>query len=457
MGSFLVGWYFKPTNCYWSNILSYFYEKNRRDRQAKQIKTKRLSSFQYNSIFEWDFTVHWKTYNKDHLRWTHWSQLPSDEMFEFVKDVVFPFIKTLDQGDAFTETLKDASFLIPKASLLSTAVESIEKLHITEQNEDTAWDIYEHLLSEISSSGKNWQFRTPRHIIQLIIDLVDPSKHDKIFDPACGSAWFLINSYKHILKKNTSKDGIIADEHWKHYSADLLDAQDWDRIKKENLNWFDFDSTMVRISIMNSIMHWISNPNIAYQDTLWKYYSNKEEFDIILANPPFKWSIDENDISAEFSVKTKKTELLFLELIYQKLLTGGKAGVIVPDGVLFGASTAHKNIRKILIEQCSLKAVIGLPSWVFKPYAWVSTAILIFTKKDETKKVWFYGLEHDGLSLDDKRAPIKDNDIPDIEQKYKDLVLQEKYDTTPDDKDKWFWVDKKEIVENNYDLSIFKI
>ena len=382
--------------------------------------------------------------------------MPAEEMFNYVRDVVFPFIKTLHTEEWFAGNLKDANFLIPKASMLVTAVTILEDLHITQQNDDTSGDIYEYLLNEIASAGKNGQFRTPRHIIQMIVEIINPTKNDKIADLAAGTAGFLINAYKHILKTNTSIDAIFQDEWGTHYPADLLDEKDRKRLKSNGLSGFDFDSTMVRIALMNCIMHGISTPNIKYRDTLGKMFDHKPEFDVILMNPPFKGSIDKGDINPDFTLWTTKTELLFMELIYSKLVVGGRCGVIVPDGVLFGSSNAHKKLRELLIENTDLKAVISLPSGVFKPYAGVSTAILIFTKGDETNKVWFYDLQADWLSLDDKRNEIAQNDIPDVLAKYKACVTARKYDKQPEKGEKWFRVDKEEIKKNNYDLSVSK-
>ena len=439
--------------------ISYIIFMKRLDELDKQgiLKAKRLSSFVYTSQFAGEIEINNKTYDKEKMRRSHRSQLIPEEMFPFVRDVVFTFIKNLDNGDGFAWSLKDASFLIPKPSMLVTAVKIIENLHITEQNDDTSGDIYEYLLGELSTAGKSWQFRTPRHIIQAMVEIINPTIHDKICDPSCGTAGFLIDSYKYIIKQNTSKDGIIKDDYGtEHYSANLLSEDDRKKLKTEALNWYDFDSTMVRIASMNWIMHGITNPNVKYTDTLWKWYDHSPEFDVILANPPFKWSIDASDIHDEFTLSTKKTELLFLELIYQKLMIWWKCGVIIPDGVLFGSSNAHRKIRELLVENTGLRAVISLPSWVFKPYAGVSTAILIFTKWDETNKVWFYDLQADWYSLDDKRNEISDNDIPDLIEKYKEIVLGKKLDQEPGKNDKWFWVKKDEIVENKYDLSISK-
>jgi len=438
--------------------INYLIFMKRIDDIDKQNTTKaqRVSSFSYNSVFEGNYKLNNKTYNKQDFRWSHWIEMPADEMFNFVKDVVFTFIKNLDGESVYADSLNDAVFMIPNAWLLVTAVTIIEDLRITEQNEDTAWDIYEYLLNEISSAGKGWAFRTPRHIIQMMTELINPTKNDKICDPACGTAGFLINAYKHILKSNTSKDWMFEDEFGIHYTWDLFSAEDWKRIKENTLFWYDFSTKMVRVGLMNAILHWITTPHITYTDTLGKNYVHNEQFDVILANPPFKWSILKWNIHPDFKVDTTKTELLFLELMYEKLFVWGRCAVIVPDWVLFGSSNAHQKIREMLIENTELKAVISLPSWVFKPYAWVSTAILIFTKWDETNKVWFYDLQADWLSLDDKRNEISDNDIPDLKSKYKEIVDLRKYNQEPKENDKWFWVTKEEIKSNKYDLSISK-
>lgn len=425
------------------------------DKQSS-LKAERLSSFSYTSVFDGTFEQNGKKYKWEELRRSHWSQMPAEEMFVFVKDVVFPFIKNLPHADLFADSLKDSIFMIPSAGLLVSAVSIIEHLEITHQNDDTVWDIYEYLLNEISSAGKWWAFRTPRHIIEMIVDIIDPTKHDKICDPACGTAWFIINAYKHIIQANTSKDTIFTDETGTHYPADLLDAKDRNKLKTTAFSGFDFSTKMVRIALMNSILHGINSPNITYKDTLGKEYSHEPEYDVILANPPFKGSVIKSNINQNFLVDTTKTELLFVELMYQKLVVGGRCGVIVPDGVLFGSSNAHKKLREFLLENTDLKAVISLPSGVFKPYAGVSTAVLIFTKGDETNKVRFYDVSADGYSLDDKRTPINDNDIPDILAKYTSCVTARKYDKQPEKWEKRFRVAKEEIKKNNYDLSISK-
>lgn len=439
------------------NYLIFMKRLDELDRQ-NVMKAQRVASFSYTSVF----TGLYKKDERDEgidkslLRWSHWRELPSEEMFSFVQGTVFPFLKSLDGSNGYVDSLGDAVFMIPNAGLLTTSVSIIEDLQITERNEDTAGDIYEYLLNEIASAGKGGAFRTPRHVIQMMVDIVNPTKNDKICDPACGTGGFLINAYKHVIRENTSKDGVFEDETGMHYTADLFSNEDWNRVKSNMLFGYDFSTKMTRVGMMNAILHGITTPHITYQDTLGKHYPHSEEFDVILANPPFKGSILKSNIHPDFKVETTKTELLFLELICDKLFIGGRSAVIVPDGVLFGSSNAHQKVREMLIEDTDLKAVISLPSGIFKPYAGVSTAILIFTKGDDTKKVWFYDVQADGFSLDDKRNEVTENDLPDCATKYKELVLGRKYDTEPREGEKWFWVDKETIKANKYDLSISK-
>lgn len=356
--------------------------------------------------------------NKE-ARWSYFKQLSSDKMLETIRDKAFPFIKSLGVSEkeagipsTFSEYLKDANFLVQKPSLISSAVEVVSQLDL--DNPDTTGDLYEYLLSKLSTSGINGQFRTPRHIIRMMVELVDPSIGQKICDPACGTAGFLFASAQYLLEKYTSQAGVITEKDGsKRYTGDKLD---WKTFKENSFFGLDSDSSMLRIASMNLWLHGIDNPNIFYADSLSKNYEEKDRYDIVLANPPFKGSLDESDVNPDLlsKVKTKKTELLFLALILRSLDIGGKAAVIVPDGVLFGSSNAHQAARKLIVENNQLEGIISMPSGVFKPYAGVSTAILIFTKGGETENVWFYDMEHDGYSLDDKRQPIEDNDIPDI-------------------------------------------
>lgn len=416
------------------------------DNQQKKAAERRNQN--YSSIFK----------GKETCRWSHWMHFDAERMLKHVRDTVFPFIKELNGGNNFyAEAMKDAVFLIPKPSLIQEAVKIIDEINLFAKDIDLQGDIYEYLLSEISQSGKNGQFRTPRHIIRMIVELVDPKLSNRICDPACGTAGFLIGAYNHILKEHTDPQNIELDEDGAphHLTADkIVEKKHWDFLKEKTFFGFDFDTTMVRIGLMNMVLHGISNPKIRYADTLSKSFRERQLYDVILANPPFKGSVDKSDIAEDLTVtggsKKPKTELLFLNLFVNMLIPGGKCGVIVPDGVLFGASNAHMDARKMLLEKCGLEAVISMPSGVFKPYAGVSTAVLIFTKGEKTDKVWFYDMQADGYSLDDKRTKIEQNDIPDIIAKWQ---VRDK-NKQPKKGDKWLWVDIVEIKKNKYDLSI---
>lgn len=408
---------------------------------------------------EWTKKKYDSIFTNEKLRWSQWKHLEAEEMLKHVRDKVFPFIKKLngESGNSFAHQMKDAVFIIPKASLLVEAVEIIDNLKITEQNQDTQGDIYEYLLSELATSGKNGQFRTPRHIIKMMCALVNPKLGETICDPACGTGGFLIGAYQHILRTNTSPNHIKIEEDGTEHGLvgdRINDKKHWAFLKSKTFFGFDFDSTMLRIGTMNMVLHGIEHPNIEYMDTLSKRYKEENKYDVILANPPFKGSIDKGDVHEALSraVKSTKTELLFILQMERMLVNGGRCAVIIPDGVLFGSSNAHVAVRKKIVEECQLEGVISMPSGVFKPYAGVSTAILVFTKGGETDKVWFYDMQADGFSLDDKRTKIKDNDLPDIVEKW----IKRGSLKSPDKGDKWFWVEKKRIVENDYDLSITK-
>lgn len=399
----------------------------------------------YTSVFE----------GNEDCRWSNWKHYPAEKMLTHVRDVVFPFIKDIHDGEKtlFAEHMKDAVFIIPKPSLLQEAVSIIDDLNITAQNKDTQGDIYEYLLNELKTAGKNGQFRTPRHIIGMIVELVDPDIGDRVCDPACGTAGFLINAYEYIIRKHTSPDMIQQDDEGEFYGLygdKITDKRGWELVRS-SFYGFDFDSTMVRISLMNMVLHGITTPNITLIDTLSRQYTEEDKYTVALANPPFKGSIDKSDINDRLTVKTTKTELLFVERMMNMLQMGGKCGVIVPDGVLFGSSNAHKKLRKLLLEKCQLEAIVSMPSGVFKPYAGVSTAVLVFVKGDKTDKVWFYDMEADGYSLDDKRNFIDGKgDIPDIIERFRKRIEE-----NPEDrKGKCFFVPFDEIKENGYDLSI---
>lgn len=399
----------------------------------------------------------------EELRWARFRHLPAEEMLEHVRDNVFPFIKNLKNGGGdFTRYMQDAVFIIPKASLLVEAVGIIDEIYAEMERErqdagqtfqDVQGDLYEYLLSEIATSGKNGQFRTPRHIIQLIVSLVDPKLGEEVCDPACGTGGFLLGAYQHILTQHTSpelrstgEDGIERGS-----AGDrLTDPRQWAALKDKTFYGFDFDTTMVRIGLMNLLLHGIDHPNLSYQDTLSKSYTERERYDVVLANPPFKGSIDKGDINEELRLKTTKTELLFVNRIMNLLRVGGRAGVIVPDGVLFGSSNAHKDLREMLVDECELQGIVKLPSGVFKPYAGVSTAVLIFAKGGKTEHVWYYDMQADGYSLDDKRERIVENDIPDVIAKWKERRPERETDRTG----KSFSVPIEEIRDNGFDLAL---
>lgn len=416
------------------------------DNQHKKSAERRGQS--YTSIFK----------GKENCRWSHWMHFDAESMLKHVRDNVFVFIKELKgEGNFYSESMKDAVFLIPKPSLVQEAVKIIDEINLSSKNIDLQGDIYEYLLSEISQSGKNGQFRTPRHIIRMIVELVDPKLGNKICDSACGTSGFLIGAYNHILKENTDPENIEYDEDNAPHNLigdKITDKKHWKFLWEKSFYGYDFDTTMVRIALMNMVLHGITTPNIRYADTLSKSFKKRNMYDIILANPPFKGSVDKSDIAEDLTVtgasKKPKTELLFLSLFVNMLIPGGKCGVIVPDGVLFGSSNAHIDTRKMILEKCGLEGIISMPSGVFRPYAGVSTAVLIFAKGEKTDKIWFYDMQADGYSLDDKRTKIEQNDIPDIIEKWKTKDKNKQ----PKKGDKWLWVDIEEIKKNNHDLSI---
>ncbi|RRJ89408.1 SAM-dependent DNA methyltransferase [Paenimyroides tangerinum] len=406
-----------------------------------------------------------KGIDKESLRWSQFKRRPAEEMLTHVQQYVFPFIKELDNEEAsFTKHMANAVFIIPKPSLLVEAIESIDAIYeemekdATENGQDfqdIQGDIYELLLSEIASAGKNGQFRTPRHIIKLLVELVDPQLGQKIADPACGTGGFLLGAYQYMItqldkekeSKSPDEDGFIRS------SRSALLTEEVKEILGKSLYGFDIDQTMVRLGLMNLMMHGITTPQIDYKDTLSKAYSEDAQYDIILANPPFTGNIDKGDINEDLTLKTTKTELLFIERIYNMLKMGGTAGIIIPQGVLFGTGNAFIEARKLMIENSELKAVVTAPSGVFKPYAGVSTALLIFTKGGTTENVSFYDMESDGYSLDDKRNKLPGNgDLQDIIQQYKGRNPS----AAQDRKAKFFSVPKAEIVEAKYDLSFSK-
>lgn len=430
---------------------------------SKLKKDAEWTGEKYTSIFEGMFTspLTNEEINKQTLRWSHFKQLEGGEMLSHVQTRVFPFIKQINGKDStFAEYMADAVFIIPIPTLLVEAVNIIDALYTEIEKEmqagqtfhDTQGDMYEFFLSEISSSGKNGQFRTPRHIIKLMCELISPKLGETIGDPACGTGGFLLGAYQCILTQHTSKQQITIDEDGfeRGFGDKLTDERLWTELRENTFFGYDFDTTMVRIGLMNLMLHGITNPNIKRTDTLSKKYNEDNKYDVLLANPPFKGSIDKGDINEHLSLKTTKTELLFVNRIINSLKIGGRAVVIVPDGVLFGSSKAHKDLRKMLIHDCELQGIVSMPSGVFKPYAGVSTAILVFVESGTTERVWFYDMQADGYSLDDKRDKIEQSDLPDIVKEWK----ARKKNANDDRKAKHFFVPIKEIIENNYDLSI---
>lgn len=400
---------------------------------------------------------------RQELRWSQFRHLPPEEMLEHVRDNVFPFIKTLENGgQVFSRYMQDAVFIIPKASLLVEAVGIIDEIYAELERErqeagqtsqDVQGDLYEYLLSEIASAGKNGQFRTPRHIIQMIVTLVDPKLGEEVCDPACGTGGFLLGAYQHVLTQHTSPEQRFVGEDGieRGLAGDrLTDPRQWTALREKTFHGYDFDTTMVRIGLMNLLLHGIDRPQLGYMDTLSKRYTERDRYDVVLANPPFKGSIDKGDINEDLRLKTTKTELLFVNRMMNLLRVGGRAGVIVPDGVLFGSSNAHRDLRKMLIEECELQGIVKMPAGVFKPYAGVSTAALIFVKGGRTEHVWYYDMQADGLSLDDKREKVAENDIPDIIARWRARNPKKDTDRTA----KAFFVPVEEIRENKYDLSI---
>jgi type I restriction enzyme M protein len=381
---------------------------------------------------------------QQNLRWSRFKNEEPKEMYKTVSLEVFPFIKEFRGGDTtYSDFMKDARLSIPTPALLSKVVDLIDDIPMHDR--DTKGDVYEYMLGKIATAGQNGQFRTPRHIIKMMVEMVAPKPNDIICDPACGTAGFLVTTSEYLHDSNRE---IFADP--------KLTAHFYNKL----FNGFDFDNTMLRIGSMNMMLHGVGNPNIRYKDSLAEEHTGDEEvYTLILANPPFAGSLDYESTAKDLLrvVKTKKTELLFIALFLRLLKTGGRAAVIVPDGVLFGSSTAHKSLRKMLVEDQKLDAIISMPSGVFKPYAGVSTAILLFTKTNSggTENVWFYDMKADGLSLDDKRTPLdaskhENNNIPDILARWRNLEGERERTRT----DQSFFVLKAEIAANDYDLSI---
>lgn len=357
---------------------------------------------------------------EDEIRWRTWTQMEGASMLEHVRTTVFPKLKTMGvQGSSFERYMQGAEFKISKPTLLVEACKVIDQMQIAAQNQDVQGDLYEYMLRQLASSGRNGQFRTPRHIIRMMIQMVDPKPGERIGDLAAGTAGFLVNAYQHILAQHTPPENLKFDEEGEVHGADgsLLNDQQRSFLQTRAFRGYDNDSgmTMLRIGSMNLMLHGLQNPQFFYRDTLSKGYDEPNEYDVILMNPPFKGAIDKEDVSTHLPSSTTKSELLFVHQILRVLDSGGRCAVIVPDGVLFGTSRAHIELRRKLVEEHGLIGVVSMPSGVFKPYAGVSTAVLLFVKGGSTDTVWFYEMERDGYTLDDKRIPTpNENDIPDL-------------------------------------------
>lgn len=377
----------------------------------------------------------------ENLRWHVFKNFGSDNMFKIVRQSVFEFIKHIGTGEesAYSRYMKSAIFLIPNARTLTKVVDGVDALDMN--NRDAMGDVYEYILGKMAASGTNGQFRTPRHIIRMIVEMMKPTPRDYICDPAMGSAGFLVEAVKYI-KEN--------------YGTAMYAAEEVHHMKTSMINGYDTDQTMLRIGAMNLLLHDITAPELAWRDSLSEQNDDQSCYTLIMANPPFAGSLDKGNVNKKILAyaNTSKTELLFLAQFVRSLEFGGRCASIVPDGVLFGTSKAHIAIRKEIVDNQQLKAVISMPSGVFKPYAGVSTAVLVFTKTNSggTDKVWFYDMKADGFSLDDKRSPISENDIPDVVSRYHNLKGEESRSR----KEQSFFVPVEEIRQNNYDLSINK-
>jgi len=397
-------------------------------------------------------------------RWSRLKHFAPAEMYAVIGEHVFPYLRTdlarqLGNGDStYAHHMKDARFTIPTPALLAKVVDMLD--HVPMEERDTKGDVYEYMLAKIATAGQNGQFRTPRHIIRLMVEMTAPQPTDTICDPACGTAGFLMLAGEHLRERHASV---------------LHDAKLREHFHRHMFHGFDFDNTMLRIGSMNMLLHGVESPDIRYRDSLAQDHAGEEEkYTLVLANPPFAGSLDYENTAKDLLqvVKTKKTELLFLALFLRLLKPGGRAAVIVPDGVLFGSSKAHKELRRILVEDQKLDAVVSLPSGVFKPYAGVSTAVLVFTKTNSggTDRVWFYDVEGDGWSLDDKRTPLltedklgpvpqtglavdehAKNNLPDVLTRWAERAGSERERPRTAQS---FCVPKADIAAQGYDLSL---
>ncbi|MCH5211687.1 MAG: SAM-dependent DNA methyltransferase [Oscillospiraceae bacterium] len=417
------------------------------DTDNLRAKESAMLGLPHKSIFADEVEIGDRKIDGNQLKWSVFRDFPAGRMYSVVQEWVFPFIKNLhaDKDSAYSKYMDDAIFKLPTPLVLDKVVTSLDGIYELMKNSDDTdvrGDVYEYLLNKIAQSGLNGQFRTPRHIIKMMVAMMQPKPDDVICDPACGTSGFLVSAGEY-LKENHKEEIFYNKQKKDHYMNSMFFG-------------YDMDRTMLRIGAMNMMTHGVDSPFIEYRDSLSDQNTDRDKYSLILANPPFKGSLDYDIVSADLlkMCKTKKTELLFLALFLRMLKVGGRCACIVPDGVLFGSSTAHKAIRKEIIENNRLEAVISMPSGVFKPYAGVSTAVLIFTKTGHggTDKVWFYDMKADGFSLDDKRSPAAENDIPDIIERFRNLDKEIDRAKT----EQSFLVDKQEIVDNGYDLSINK-
>ncbi len=432
----------------------------------RELDDKELQNEEYESLGAEVTKIFPQTPTGQSMRWSKFKNNDPRDIFDIISQRVFPAIKKFKNGrlpdfneygelieiedigenkivgsSAFARYMENATFVIPTPQVLQKIITGFDDLYEHDlEGLDMQGDLYEYMLIKIETAGKNGQFRTPKHIREMMVELLQPTPDDTICDPACGTAGFLVSAAEYIRK---NYENTMDDRQWEHYAGDAFTG-------------FDTDPTMLRISTMNLMLHSIERPDIIYKDSVSKQNEISDKFTVCLANPPFKGSIDTESIHDNLKAvtNTKKTELLFLALFLRMLKTGGRCACIVPDGVLFGTSKAHKAIRQELVDNHQLQAVISMPSGVFKPYAGVSTAVLLFTKTEAggTEDVWFYDMKADGKSLDDKRTEVSENDIPDIIHRFRHLEEETSRERT----EQSFFVPKQEIIDNDYDLSINK-
>ena len=413
----------------------------------QRAKESAMLGLPHKSIFAGDVVIGERSIPGEQLKWSVFRDFPAGQMYSVMQEWVFPFIKGLhgDKDSAYAKYMSDAIFKIPTPLMLDKIVTAMDAIYEESRqagSPDVRGDIYEYLLSKLSTAGVNGQFRTPRHIIRMMVEMMDPRPDEVICDPACGTGGFLVEAGAYLKEK--------------YKNEIFFDREKKDHYMNRMFHGYDMDRTMLRIGAMNMMTHGIDNPFIEYRDSLSDQNTDWERYSLILANPPFKGSLDADIVSTDLLklCKTKKTELLFLALFLRMLKVGGRCACIVPDGVLFGSSKAHKDIRKEIVENHRLEAVISMPSGVFKPYAGVSTAVLVFTNTGHggTDDVWFYDMKADGFSLDDKRTETKENDIPDIIARFRNREAEKGRART----EQSFMVPKAEIADNGYDLSINK-